>query len=79
MGDQGALTAHELTLHELHAFPRAASAAAECEARRAAPEHHDVVVSHEGSSAPADSATMKVAYQSGQSGSALPMRFSCSP
>jgi hypothetical protein len=38
-----------------------------------------VVVAHKGSSSPAFSATMYLAYQSGQSGSALPMRFSCSP
>ncbi len=48
-------------------------------AGRASAEHDDVVVVHEGSSEPACSATMNVAYQSGQSGSALPMRFSCSP
>src|SRR5208337_4592937 len=34
---------------------------------------------HCGSSVPACSATMYWAYQSGQLGSALPMRFSCSP
>src|SRR5262249_31864427 len=38
-----------------------------------------VVVAHVGSSVPACSATMYSAYQSGQSGSAAPMRFSCSP
>src|SRR5262252_11008742 len=32
-----------------------------------------------GSSVPACSATMYAAYQSGQFGSAAPMRFSCSP
>src|ERR1700685_1890435 len=36
-------------------------------------------LAHKGSSSPAFSATMYLAYQLGQSGSALPMRFSCSP
>jgi hypothetical protein len=39
----------------------------------------DVAVAHVGSSVPACSATMYSAYQSGQFGSALPMRFSCLP
>jgi oxalate decarboxylase/phosphoglucose isomerase-like protein (cupin superfamily) len=39
---------------------------------------HDVVA-HVGRPVPACSATMYSAYQSGQFGSALPMRFSCSP
>jgi hypothetical protein len=46
-------------------------------ARRAADD--DVIVPHVGSPFPACSATMYSAYQSGQFGSALPMRFPCSP
>ena len=54
-------------------------AAAQCSPGVASAEHTHVVVTHRESSVPACSATMNVAYQSGQSGSALPMRFSCSP
>src|SRR6202046_2449053 len=47
--------------------------------RRTAAEDDHVIVAHWGSSVPACSATMYLAYQSGQFGSAAPMRFSCSP
>src|SRR6202042_1535806 len=47
--------------------------------RRTAAEDDHVIVAHWGSSVPACSATMYAAYQSGQFGSAAPMRFSCSP
>src|SRR6201987_3784403 len=55
-----------------------ASAATIQSAGHAADDDHVVVV-HFGSSSPACSRTMYSAYQSGQFGSALPMRFSCSP
>src|SRR5450755_3422520 len=42
-------------------------------------DDHVVVHRHDGSSSPACSRTMYSAYQSGQSGSARPMRASCSP
>src|ERR1700683_1336286 len=47
--------------------------------RRPAAQDDHVIVAHWGRSVPAYSATMYAAYQSGQSGSAAPMRFSCSP
>src|ERR1700735_705588 len=47
--------------------------------RRTAAEDDHVIVAHWGSSVPVCSATMYSAYQSGQFGSAAPMRFSCSP
>src|ERR1700722_742094 len=40
---------------------------------------HSPAFAHVGSSVPTCSATMYLAYQSGQFGSAAPMRFSCSP
>src|SRR5271165_1100093 len=43
------------------------------------PDDDHVVVAYVGSSVPACSATMYLAYQSGQFASASPMRFSCSP
>jgi len=49
-----------------------------CRPRTSIPQP-DRFVAHVGNSVPARSATMYAAYQSGQSGSALPMRFSCSP
>src|ERR1700734_1668967 len=47
--------------------------------RRTAAEDDHVIVAHWGSSVPACSATMYAAYQSGQFGSAPPVRFSSSP
>src|SRR4051812_49242649 len=49
-------------------------------ARRPGTEDDDIeVAAHDGSSLPACSRTMYSAYQSGQSGSAAPVRCSCSP
>jgi hypothetical protein len=48
-------------------------------ARRTAADDDNVVAAHVGSSLPACSRTMYSAYQSGQSASCWPIRFSCSP
>ena len=75
----GALAADELALDDGDAQAAFGERAGAVLARRAAAEDDDVVVAHVGSSAPACSATMYAAYQSGQFSSRLPVRFSCSP
>ena len=78
-GPVGALAADEFSFHHRHALPSRRECSRTVLTRCAAAEHDHVVIAHEGSSEPACSATMNAAYQSGQSGSALPVRFSCSP
>ena len=75
----GALAADQLALNDGDAQPARGQRPGAMLARRPAAENDHVVVAHVGSSVPACSATMYAAYQSGQFGSAWPMRFSCSP
>src|SRR6202011_5719990 len=71
---------HELALHDGHAKAALGQRARAVLARRAGAEHDHVIVAvHVGSSSPARSRTMYSAYQSGQSGSAWPVRSSCLP
>src|SRR4051812_17592525 len=75
-----ALAPHELALHHGHAQAALGQSTRAVLTRRSAAEHDDVVLAvHVGSSSPARSRTMYSAYQSGQSGSASPVRSSCLP
>src|ERR687897_416982 len=70
----------QLALDECDAQTALCERAGAVPARRPAADDDDVVAAaHDGSSLPACSRTMYSAYQSGQSASCCPVRFSCSP
>src|SRR5512134_2128063 len=76
----GALATDQLVLDECDAQPALCERAGAVLARRAAADDDDIVAAaHDGSFLPACSRTMYSAYQSGQSASCWPVRFSCSP
>ena len=75
----GALAADQLSLDDGDPQPARGQRRRAVLAGRPAAENDHVVVAHVGSSVPACSATMYAAYQSGQSASSSPVRFSCSP
>src|SRR4051794_21564480 len=79
-GPVGALTPHQLALDDRDPQAALDQRTGTVLARRTTAEHdHVVLAGHVGRSSPARSRTMKSAYQSGQSGSASPVRSSCRP
>jgi len=76
----GALTSDELALDQRDAQATIGQRSrAVLTGRAGAYDDYVVVAAHVGSSSPPCSRTMNSAYQSGQFGSASPVRFSCSP